>query len=51
MSLPGEDCEDAPRLLGFAIYMWTIPTQVVQIYRAISARGASGRVERRQHAA
>jgi len=42
---------DAPRLLGFAIYVWTIPAQVVQIDIASSATGASGRVERRQHAA
>ena len=31
---------DAPRLLGFAIYVWTIPAQVVQIYIAISASAA-----------
>ena len=42
---------DDPHLLGFAIYMWTIPAQVVQIYLAISATGASGRVERLQHSA
>jgi hypothetical protein len=42
---------DATRLLGFAIYVWTIPAQVVQIDIASSATGASGRVERRQHAA
>ena len=41
---------DAPRLLGFAIYVWTIPAQVVQIYIAISASAASGRVERLQRA-
>jgi hypothetical protein len=41
---------DAPRLLGFAIYIWTIPAQVVQIDIASSATGASGRFERRQHA-
>jgi TPP-dependent trihydroxycyclohexane-1,2-dione (THcHDO) dehydratase len=35
-------------LLGFAIQVWTIPAQVVQIYIAISATEASGRVERRQ---
>ena len=32
---------DAPRLLGLAIYFWTIPAQVVQIHIAISATGAS----------
>ena len=42
---------DAPRLLEFAILVWTIPAPVVQIYIAISAIGASGRVERRQRAA
>ena len=26
----------APRLLGFAIYVWTIPAQIVQFYIAIS---------------
>ena len=42
---------DAPRLLGFAIYVWTIPAQVVQIYIAISASAASsGRIERLQRA-
>jgi hypothetical protein len=28
-------------LLGFAIYVWTIPAQVVQIHIAISATGAT----------
>ena len=32
---------DAPRLLGLAIYVWTIPAQVVQIHIATSATGAS----------
>jgi hypothetical protein len=27
---------EAPRLLGFAIYVRTIPVQIVQIYIAIS---------------
>jgi hypothetical protein len=31
LSRPVEDLEDAPRLLGFATYVWTIPTQVVQM--------------------
>jgi hypothetical protein len=35
---------DAPRLLGFAIYVWTILAKVVQIYIAISATEASGQV-------
>ena len=57
---PGQDilclvqlkiARDDPHLLGFAIYIWTIPAQVVQIYLAISARGASGRVEQLQHSA
>jgi hypothetical protein len=38
---------DAPRLLGFAIYVWTIPAQVVQIDIASSATGASGRAPAR----
>jgi hypothetical protein len=42
---------DAPRLLGFAILIWTIPAQIVRIDIASSATGASGRIERRQHAA
>ena len=43
---------DAPRLLGFAILVWTIPVQVVQIHIAISATEASGRVlPRLQHSA
>ena len=33
--------KDAPRLLWLAIYVWTIPAQVVQIHIAISATGAS----------
>src|SRR6476661_10315001 len=34
---------DAHRLLGFAIYVWTIPVEIVQIYIAISvAWGPSG---------
>ena len=41
---------DAP-LLEFAILAWTIPAPVVQVYIAISAIGASGRVERLQRAA
>ncbi len=42
---------DAPRLLEFAILVWTIPAPVVQIHIAIPATGASGRVERLQHPA
>jgi Bacterial fructose-1,6-bisphosphatase, glpX-encoded len=42
---------DAPRLLEFAILVWTIPAPVVQLHIAISATEASGRVERRQHSA
>jgi hypothetical protein len=42
---------NAARLLGFAILIWTIPAPVVRIDIASSATGASGRVERRQHAA
>ena len=34
---------DDPHLLGFAIWMRTIPAQVVQIYLAISASAGSGR--------
>ena len=30
---------DAPRLLGFAKYVWTIPVQVVQIHLAFSSTG------------
>ena len=39
---------DTPRLLGLAIWLWTIPAQVVQIDIAISATEPSGCVERRQ---
>jgi hypothetical protein len=42
---------DAPRLLEFAIWVWTIPAPVVQIHIAIPATGASGRVARLQHSA
>jgi hypothetical protein len=42
---------DAPRLLEFAILVWTIPAPVVQIHIAIPATGASGRGERLQHSA
>src|SRR4029079_9493835 len=28
VSRPVKDCEDAPRLQGFAIWLWTIPAQV-----------------------
>ena len=42
---------DAPRLLEFAILVWTIPAPVVQIHIAIPATDASGRVERLHHSA
>ena len=42
---------DVPRLLEFAILVWTIPAPVVQIHIAISATDASGRVERLHHSA
>ena len=42
---------DVPRLLEFAILVWTIPAPVVQIHIAIPATDASGRVERLQHSA
>ena len=32
---------DTPRLLGFAIYVWTIPARFVQIYLAISVPRAT----------
>jgi len=32
----------AGRLQGFAISIWTIPAEIVQIHIAISATGASG---------
>ena len=42
---------DVPRLLEFAILVWTIPAPVVQIHIAIPATDASGRVERLHHSA
>jgi hypothetical protein len=42
---------DAPRLLGFAIYVWTTSGQAVQIEIAISATEASGVSSVGQHAA
>ena len=42
---------NAPRLLEFAILVWTIPAPVVQIHIAIPATDASGRVERLHHSA
>src|SRR5271166_6087514 len=38
--VPLKIATDVPRLLGFAIQVWTIPAQVVQIDIAISATGA-----------
>jgi hypothetical protein len=46
LSRPFEDCEGCPRLLGFAIYVWTIRTQVVQIHIAISVAWEAGRLAR-----
>jgi hypothetical protein len=40
------NCEGCPRLLGFAIYVWTIRTQVVQIHIAISVAWEAGRLAR-----
>ena len=37
---------NVPRLLGFAIYVWTIPVQVVQIHIAISLVWEAGRLAR-----
>ena len=42
---------EVPRLLEFAILVWTIPAPVVQIHIAIPATDASGRVERLHHSA
>ena len=41
MSRPVEGCVSAGRLQGFAIEIWTILVEIVQIHIAISATGSS----------
>src|SRR6185503_5055342 len=45
-----KDCEDAPRLQGFAIWLWTIPAQVFRFTLQFRRPQQQGRVERLQRA-